>query len=243
MSLMKKMSSCYSIKIQWKQVTFFIVLCLIFNLIQAQTETDTLINKIEQTIKEQYKDFEKQELDSIRQAEKQQKKFIKDSLREHHAWHPDPKKATLWALLPGAGQAYNHKYWKMPIVYAGFGTITYLIIRYTNQFQEWNNAYLYKATNGERGKYNHYVDVYDQAQLQSMKEFYQSNREWCYFAGVVLYVLQIIDASVDAHLYNFNVSDDLSLHLAPIQPIVPENISFQPPQQNLGITITYHLGK
>lgn len=220
----------------------YFILCLFFlttSLIFAQNNTDSLFNQL----KEDYKEFEKKELDSIRKAEKEHKKFLKDSIKNSRYWKPDPKTATLWAILPGAGQAYNHKYWKMPIVYAGFGTITYLIIRYTNQFQDWNNAYLYVATKGERGKYNHYADVYNETQLQSMKEFYQSNREWCYFASAVFYVLQIIDANVDAHLYDFNVSENLSIRLAPSQPIIPDNISFKPPIQNIGFTISYTIEK
>lgn len=226
------------------QFGFLFVMLLVFHFFsQAQTETDTLIQKVASTLQKEYRDFEKKELDSIHKAEKAHKKFLKDSIQKSKNWQPDPKKATLWGLMPGAGQAYNRKYWKMPIVYAGFGTITYLIIRYTHQYHEWNNAYLYVATNGEQGKHNHYADVYNQTQLQSMKEFYQSNREWCYVAGVVLYVLQIIDASVDAHLYNFNVSDDLSIRLSPTDPMIPQNIKWKPPQQNLGITISYHIGK
>lgn len=221
----------------------YFILCMFListSFLFAQNNIDSLWNQL----KEDYREYEKKELDSIRKAEKEHKKFLKDSLKNNNAWKPDPKKATLWALLPGAGQSYNHKYWKMPIVYAGFGTITYLIIRYTNQFQNWNNAYLYVATGGEKGKHNHYADVYDETQLLSMKEFYQSNREWCYFAGIVLYIIQILDANVDAHLYDFNVTEDLSVRLAPSQPFIPVNTFFKSPlQQNIGFTLTYRIGK
>ena len=140
-----------------------------------------------------------------------------------------PRKATLYsAILPGLGQAYNKKYWKIPIIYAGFGTIGYFI--------RWNNGYYhtYKQaysdlTDGDENTNSHldldasqYYNLDDPTDYNNFKtglskqqEYYRRNRDLLIISMFGFYGLNIIDASVDAHLFNFDISDDLSFNWQP----------------------------
>jgi len=144
-----------------------------------------------------------------------------------------PKKATLYStFLPGLGQAYNKKYWKIPIIYAGFGAIVYFI--------GWNNDYyiLYKSAYTEltssgfdketyvshypKIKNLQYFDLSDNSSISNLKtgllnskDYYRRNRDLLIISTAAFYALNIIDASVDAHLYNFDISDDLTFNWQP----------------------------
>ena len=126
-----------------------------------------------------------------------------------------PHKATIYSLcLPGLGQAYNKKYWKIPIIYIGFGALTYFVIQNNGYYKDYRDAYLWVQTDGERGVDNQYT-TYNSDQLYSTMNYYQSNRDMSYIFIALLYTLNIVDAAVDAHLYDFEVNDELSLKLAP----------------------------
>lgn len=140
-----------------------------------------------------------------------------------------PKRATIYsAILPGLGQAYNKKYWKIPIIYAGFGTIGYFI--------GWNNKYYntYKLAYSDltdddetTDSYNdleatQYYDLDDPTDFNNFKsglskqqDYYRRNRDLLIISIVGFYGLNLIDASVDAHLFDFDISEDLSLNWQP----------------------------
>jgi len=140
-----------------------------------------------------------------------------------------PKKATIYsAVLPGLGQAYNKKYWKIPIIYAGFGTIGYFI--------GWNNGFYstYKLAYSDltdddptTDSYNdleatQYYDLDDPTDFNNFKsglskqqDYYRRNRDLLIIGMVAFYGLNIIDASVDAHLFDFDISEDLTLNWQP----------------------------
>lgn len=127
-----------------------------------------------------------------------------------------PKKATIYsAVLPGLGQAYNKKYWKIPIIYGGFGTIAFITRENTIEYRRFLEAYRYVANNETYPIDNPYVDRYNQQQLLSGKNLYRRNVEVGYILGGVLYILNIIDASVDAHLFYYDVSESLTLKVEP----------------------------
>lgn len=131
-------------------------------------------------------------------------------------------KATIYSLvLPGLGQAYNKKYWKIPIIYIGFGALTYFAIQNNGYYKDYRNAYLWVQTEGASGVDNQYTK-YNSDQLYSTMNFYQSNRDLSYILMVLLYTINIVDAAVDAHLYDFDVNDELSLKLAPPEIKRPE---------------------
>jgi hypothetical protein len=131
-----------------------------------------------------------------------------------------PVKATLLSMaLPGAGQFYNRKYWKIPVIYGAFAGLGYLVKFNDDRFQTYRKAYILRI-DGKPETVDDFVDRYSDADLKTLRDFYRRNRDLSYiFAGLV-YVLNIVDASVDAHLYYFDVSDDLSLRLDPVwQPL------------------------
>lgn len=128
-----------------------------------------------------------------------------------------PKTATWLALIPGAGQAYNRKYWKMPVIYAGFGVTTYFAFTNRGYYRLYRDAYDYKMQTK--------TDVSSEAQeeaakytpdnLITLRDYYRSNMELSWILTAVWYILQIIDANVDAHFFYYDVSDDLTLHIEP----------------------------
>jgi len=129
------------------------------------------------------------------------------------------KKATIMSMcLPGLGQAYNKKYWKIPIIYAGFGTLIYFISKNGSEYRNFRTAYDIVAT-GDSANFNDpYVERYNANlnQLEEGRNYYRRNLELSWIFTGLLYILQVVDASVDANLYTFDVSDDLSLRFDPI---------------------------
>jgi len=127
---------------------------------------------------------------------------------------PSPARATiLSATLPGLGQAYNRKYWKIPIIYAGFGTLAYFVDANNTQYQMWRSAYVARTDGNPLTEDDfpfHSTDV-----LQRAMNFYRRNLEITYILSVALYLLNILDASVDAHLMDFDVGEELSLRMQP----------------------------
>ena len=121
-----------------------------------------------------------------------------------------PKKAALYsAILPGAGQVYTKKYWKVPIVYGGLVTSFYFINENNSKYIEYREAALLSHETGENQLGYSYSD------LRTLKEHYRRNRDLSYFSFVGVYILNIVDASVNAHLFSFDVSDDISINIQP----------------------------
>jgi len=126
-----------------------------------------------------------------------------------------PKKATLWAIIPGAGQIYNKKYWKLPIVYAGFGVIGYFVVANRSEYLKYHDAYICSATMGDQCE-NPLAKKYNTDDLMTIRDYYRRNMELSFIVGAAWYVLQMLDAVVDAHLYYWNVGEDLSLKVEPV---------------------------
>ena len=117
-------------------------------------------------------------------------------------------KAMLYsAVCPGLGQIYNKKYWKLPIVYVGIGVAAYFIV--TNQ--QYYNTYKDAVTNPK----NQYYGFYSPSDLSSIIDYYHKDRDLSVIIAAGVYLLQIVDANVDAQMNSFNVSDDISLHFSP----------------------------
>lgn len=134
----------------------------------------------------------------------------KNQARKNEKIH-SPKTATLLAIAPGAGQAYNHKYWKMPIVYATMGTCIYFSIRNQKQFSRFKNAYKQR----DNGEVDEFSGVLSKEALMNNIDRNRTIRDYFIAGTVLLYALQIIDANVDAHLFYFDVGDDLSARFYP----------------------------
>lgn len=132
-----------------------------------------------------------------------------------------PKKA-IWmsALLPGAGQVYNGKWWKVPIIYGALGGLSYGIAWNHVQAMDFRSAYLARV-DGDPTTIDSYVGRYSDSNLRDLRTYYQRNRDLCIIFTAVVYVLNLVDATVDAHLYNFDVSEDLTMRLNPSLQTMP----------------------
>ena len=122
------------------------------------------------------------------------------------------KAAILSACLPGLGQAYNKKYWKMPIIYGVLGGIAYWGVTNHQQYKFYsrNLTAIY-----DEDEHTINTTFYSSSQLVTQKKYYKKYRDMAIMVGALAYFINIIDANVDAHLKTFDVSDDLSLQLNP----------------------------
>ena len=139
-----------------------------------------------------------------------------------------PSKAAFYsAILPGLGQAYNKKYWKIPLVYGAIGTSMYFYLDNNKKYHNYRDAYK-KRVLGLPDEY----DYLDDSRLIAAQRFYQRNRDLSLLVTIAFYVLNIVDANVDAHLTQFNVSEKLSL-----APDIYQNEFTAKP--NIGLTFNY----
>jgi len=148
-----------------------------------------------------------------------------DSTKSKHS----PKLAmTMSAVLPGLGQAYNKKYWKIPIIYGGMGALAYLSIKNNNYYQDFKKAYKTLYDTDPSGYYSMYNTEYNLSGLEAGKNYYRHYRDMYTIFTVGVYVLNIVDAAVDGHLYDFDISDDLSLKVQPEFIPMAQNNSMAP---------------
>jgi len=124
-----------------------------------------------------------------------------------------PKKAAIYsAVLPGFGQIYNRKYWKLPIVYAGYGVISYFIADNNSKYKEFKTNLIAVSDDDP-------LTIYDgpasSAQLKNLMNGYRRNRDLFIIITFAWHALNVIDAHVDAHFINFDVSDDLTMNIQP----------------------------
>ena len=166
--------------------------------------------------------------------------------RDWATWRPNPKRAMWLALvLPGAGQIYNRKYWKLPILYGGFVGCAYAL-RWNNQmYRDYSQAYLDLMDDDPNTQsYNQFlhlgakIDDSNKARYQklfkSRKDTYRRWRDLSVFCLIGVYALSVIDAYVDASLSEFDISKDLSLRVEPT--IINNNRERNPLKSNsLGI--------
>ena len=137
------------------------------------------------------------------------------------------KAALLAAILPGAGQIYNRRWWKLPLVYGALGGVIYGEYHSQKYYRQFADAYNAATAPGNTIKLP-YKNFGDQAGLVRSADglnsgvvFYRGYRDLFYLYIGLAYSLQIVDALVDAHLQNFDVSDDLTLHWEPTLLAVP----------------------
>jgi hypothetical protein len=170
---------------------------------------------------------------------------IVDAKPSKHKFIPEPLRATMLAVsFPGLGQIYNRKYWKIPVVYAGFGALIYSVssnskyyITYMKAYQDFTdnilvtNSYLkIISPTVDRSTYDPLYNpsgydlstytTYKQAMLR-MVDYYKRYRDLSYIGIVGWYLFSILDANVDASLYNYEVNNNLNITLAPVQMSLP----------------------
>ncbi|MBR6031661.1 MAG: hypothetical protein IKP36_06855 [Bacteroidaceae bacterium] len=211
------------------KICLALVLLLLFPSAYAQTEqSSTAPDSIEVVIK----DTETQQTDT----------FVIDTAgiiaitdgimaqqrkrRELSKFRPDPIRSMwLGLVIPGAGQIYNRKYWKLPIIYGGFLGCIYALTWNTQMYSDYSQAYL-DITDSDPNTKSYekmlpprYSIVGQEARFQSIfqrrKDLYRRYRDLSIFAFGGVYLLSVIDAYVDAELSTFDISRDLSLHIQP----------------------------
>ena len=132
------------------------------------------------------------------------------------------KATTLACIFPGAGQIYNRSYWKVPFVVGGFASLIYCIDWNNRGFPRFKKAYALLADyeqhpeNYPNGSTDEFHGRYSADFIKNLRDNYRRNRDLCIILTGALYVLQIIDAHVDAHLKDYDISDDLSMNLEPL---------------------------
>lgn len=141
-----------------------------------------------------------------------------------------PKKATLLALmLPGAGQVYNRRWWKLPLVYGGLGGVGYGLFFYQSRYKEYvNGKNQYLNNPGTAFGDLDGDNVSQETSIENIQRgivFYRRNRDTFIAYTALIYGITVLDALVDAHLRDFDISDDLSLRvqpaLLPTQSVAP----------------------
>ena len=157
-----------------------------------------------------------------------------------------PRKATIYsAILPGLGQAYNKKYWKIPVIYAGFATMGYFIYWNNDNYQIMKQAYNdFTDDNPDTNSHLNldgaqFYDLTRESDAQSFRtnvqrqqDYYRRNRDLLIISIIGFYGLNLIDASVDAHFFDFDISEDLTMNWQPVmyhfnqQPVYGINCSF-----------------
>lgn len=139
---------------------------------------------------------------------------------------PDARRALWLALiLPGAGQIYNGKYWKLPIIYGGFIGCTYALLWNQQMYSDYSQAYLdIMDDDPTTASYEKMLPLgYDvtgqeeafQKIFKKKKDRYRRWRDWSIFAFIAVYAVSVIDAYVDAQLSSFDITKDLSLSVEP----------------------------
>lgn len=135
-------------------------------------------------------------------------------LSKKEIYHRARMASLMSAIVPGAGQFYNHKYWKPPIIYAGLAGFGYMFITYRNEFKGYSNDL--RALNDNDPSTNTPNSLkYNSDQLLGLKTDARKYRDIGLIGFSILYLVNIVDANVDAHLKSFDVSDDLSLNVRP----------------------------
>ena len=151
----------------------------------------------------------------------------KSHKRDWSTWRPSPKRALWLALvLPGAGQVYNRKFWKLPIIYGGFVGCAYAMRWNNMMYRDYSQAYLdIMDDDPTTQSYNQFLHLGNQITSENMarwqeifrkrKDRYRRWRDLSFFVMVGVYALSVIDAYVDASLSEFDISPDLSMQVSP----------------------------
>jgi hypothetical protein len=177
-------------------------------------------------------------------VKKQRKEKVK---RDWNTWTPDPQRALWLALvIPGAGQIYNRKYWKLPIIYGGFMGCIYALSWNNMMYKDYSQAYLdLMDTDPSTNSYNKFlhlgVEITEANEnrfkqiFKNRKDKYRRWRDMSIFVMIGVYALSVIDAYVDAELSEFDISKDLSLEVRPT--VIPNYAGGNPLQaQSVGLS-------
>lgn len=150
---------------------------------------------------------------------------------ESYANRFNPRKAMLYsAVLPGMGQAYNKKYWKMPLVYGGFGVLIYIVDTYQDQYLLYRKDLFYVVTESPATGLGN--TGFTEDQLRTLIDRSRRERDYFIILSGFWYILQFVDAHVDAHLKEFELNPRMQVR---IQPLMENSLLTG---RNTGISLT-----
>lgn len=157
-------------------------------------------------------------IQSVFQAQELEQSIQQDSLPSHSV-----RKAALFStVVPGSGQIYNHlampkgkkkAFWKVPLIYAGLGTMGYFLVK--NQSTQKSLKTEYTNRENVTGNYNPEWQLYDDAGVLSLFNSYRDRRDLFIIGFGAVYLVQVLDAAVEAHFVSFDISEDLSFKIRP----------------------------
>ena len=216
-----------------KLVATFLVICFCVSLINAQEENDSIPKATES--------------DSLKTTLRSSGIIMQDSLfKKKKSFNPlAPSKAAFFsAILPGLGQVYNKRYWKVPIVYGAIGGSIYAYTWNNDNYQRLRTAFkrrqagftddeFYDLKGDNAVGADPDLDIDD---LEGQQERFQRDRDLWLVVSIGLYALNIVDANVDAHLKQFNIDDDLSLDF---EPFLDLNAVTNNPTYGMALTIKF----
>jgi hypothetical protein len=169
------------------------------------------------------------------QAKSIQVSFSDTTYKKEKKPHSPHKASVLAALLPGAGQIYNRKYWKAPIVWIGLGTFAY-----SYQYNAMNTNLIQKELIARRDNntsaFNPEFENIPDNFLRNERNTFRNNRDLSMIGFLAFYAIQIVDAAVDAHLFNFDVDRSLSFKARPATFVTSTGFI---PGMNLGMSFTF----
>jgi len=146
-------------------------------------------------------------------------------------FQPEPKRSGLLsAIIPGLGQAYNHQYWKIPVIYTGVAASAYFLSYNNHQYQTYRKAYIARI-DSDPATTDDYTGIYTTDALKQLQDGYKKYLDLTVLLTGVGYMLQVMDAVVYAHLRNFDMSRNLSMKVAPV---------LAPGYTGIGIALNYH---
>ncbi len=147
---------------------------------------------------------------------------------------PVPRKALMWSIIPGAGQIYNRRYWKAPLVYGALGGMVILINHNQRELRRFKTALKLKLA---EQPHEFTGTRYDDANaLRRIRDAADKNTQLSYIGTVILYALQGVEAYTDAHLMNFDISESLSLQVKPHFGVNPTSLM---PAPGLGVRLGF----
>lgn len=173
--------------------------------------------------------------DSLTSVIKIDKKITKKKRKQQGVYNPlSPSKAAFYsAIFPGMGQIYNKKYWKAPIVWGALAIPVYYYQINNSDYKRFRRAYKLRKNGLPDEFIVNGVEIVSTETLETAQEQLRENRDFSLLSGIILYILQIVEASVNAHLIQFNTNDNLTFK--PI--VIPDPIQIDVP--SVGLTIKY----
>ena len=151
----------------------------------------------------------------------------------YRALHKPNKATFMSSLVPGLGQYYNQKYWKIPIIYGGFTGLIYYASYNNFVYKKYRREYKWATDDDERT-----VSQYPAANTERLKDTWRRYRDICFIGIGALYLLQVVDANVDAHFFDFTIDKDLSIKADPM--LMPDfsEVAGSRTSTPLGVNIT-----